>query len=108
MQSLARRTVICDTYNSAGELALEEMPQSEPRLRADILSAQAQCLGAQGQKEQSLQKALLAKDEDPGYGNVWTQLAAAYMNVGQHEKCVECFKKAQELGMPIGKPHAES
>ena len=82
-----RRTVICDTYNSAGELALEEMPQSEPRLRADILSAQAQCLGAQGQKEQSLQKALLAKDEDPGYGNVWTQLAAAYMNVGQDEKC---------------------
>jgi len=39
---------------------------------------------------------------DPGYGMAWYNLAVAYKKMQDEDRCMDCFKKAKELGYRAG------
>jgi len=88
-----------------GEFALDDLPASEPRMRANVCCNQARCLIRLAQDEQALQIALQAKEEELGYGGAWYQLGSSRYNLQQVDDAVTCFEKALELGLTAASKH---
>ena len=91
-----------------GAFVLDELPERERWLRSGICCNQAGCHAALKQREQALQKALQATEEDRSYGVAWSQLGSVRGSLGQFDEAVTFFDSALELGLSAKhKQHAQ-
>lgn len=80
------------------DLALENLPAEQKRIRAECLNMRSGCHIEAKRYTEALTAAELATNEDTTYGYGWNTRATALYDLTRYSECIPCYSKALQCG----------